>query len=62
MSESLWLAIALVLVLEGLLPLLAPRRWRQLFEEILKLHDGQVRFFGLLCVALGLLMLAWLGA
>lgn len=56
MSEVLWLALALMLVLEGLLPMLAPARWRQIFSEILKLHDGQIRFFGLACVGAGLLL------
>ncbi len=60
MEDSLWIALALVLVFEGLMPLLAPARWRQVFAEILKLHDGQIRFFGLVCVLLGLVALWWL--
>ncbi|HEX5388431.1 MAG TPA: DUF2065 domain-containing protein [Burkholderiaceae bacterium] len=60
MSEVFWLALALMLVLEGLLPMLAPTRWRQMFNEILKLHDGQIRFFGLCCVVAGLLLWWWL--
>lgn len=49
-----------MLVLEGLLPMVAPARWRQMFSEILKLHDGQIRFFGLACVGVGLLLFWWL--
>jgi uncharacterized protein YjeT (DUF2065 family) len=49
-----------VLVLEGLLPLLAPGRWRDTFSRLMTLRDGQLRFFGLVCVGLGLLMMAWL--
>ena len=60
MSDVLWLALALMLVLEGLLPLLAPARWRHMFSEILKLGDGQIRFFGLTCVAAGLILWWWL--
>ncbi len=60
MGDSLWIALALVLVFEGLMPLLAPARWRQVFTEVLKLHDGQIRFFGLVCVLLGLAALWWL--
>ncbi len=56
---TLWQALALVLVIEGLLPLAAPGRWRRTFEQILQLSDGQLRFFGLCSVALGLLGL-WL--
>jgi uncharacterized protein YjeT (DUF2065 family) len=58
-SSSLWQALALVLVIEGLLPLLVPARWRLTFEQLLRLSDGQLRFFGLLSVSLGLLAL-WL--
>lgn len=54
-------ALALVLVIEGLLPMLAPQRWRELFRQILQLQDGQIRFFGLFSVLLGLILLAWLG-
>ena len=57
-----WLlgAVALMLVIEGLLPLLSPSSWRQAFQRALGLKDGQLRFFGLLSVlaGLGLLILA----
>ena len=58
-SSSLWQALALVLVIEGLLPMLVPGRWRRTFEQLLRLNDGQLRFFGLLSVGLGLTAL-WL--
>lgn len=58
-GSSLWQALALVLVIEGLLPLLSPARWRRTFEQILQLSDGQLRFFGLCSVGGGLLAL-WL--
>jgi uncharacterized protein len=58
-SSTLWQALALVLVIEGLLPLLMPGRWRRTFEQLLQLSDGQLRFFGLLSVGLGLSAL-WL--
>ena len=54
--ETLGLALALMLVLEGLLPMMAPARWRQIFLEITRLQDGQIRFFGLACVIAGLLL------
>jgi len=58
-SDTLWAALALVLVFEGLFPLLAPRGWRQTFQMLLVLRNGQLRFFGLCSVLLGLLLL-WL--
>lgn len=53
-ADALWLALALVLVIEGLLPLIAPAAWRRAFTQLVALRDGQLRFFGLVAVALGL--------
>jgi uncharacterized protein len=58
-SDAIWAALALVLVLEGLLPFLSPRGWRNTFQKLLTLQDGQLRFFGLCSILLGLLLL-WL--
>ena len=57
-GSSLWLAFALVLVLEGLMPFLSPTGWRRMFEQVLKMNDGQIRFFGLCAVALGMIGIA----
>lgn len=53
-GNSLWLALAFMLLLEGLLPFLSPMGWRRMFEQILKMSDGQIRFFGLCSIVLGL--------
>jgi uncharacterized protein YjeT (DUF2065 family) len=60
MASSIWLALALLLVFEGLLPFASPTRWRKAFEQALKLSDGQIRFFGLCSVVLGLLAMVFL--
>jgi uncharacterized protein YjeT (DUF2065 family) len=51
-------AVALMLVLEGLLPFVSPASWRSVFERATQLSDGQIRFLGLSCMVLGLLLLA----
>jgi hypothetical protein len=58
--DSLLAAIALVLILEGLLPLISPTKWREMFSQLLQLQDGQIRFFGLGTVLLGVFLLVWL--
>ncbi|MEK9803288.1 MAG: DUF2065 domain-containing protein [Curvibacter sp.] len=58
-SDAFWLALALVLVIEGLFPFLSPGGWRRMFSQILQLSDGQIRFFGLLSIAAGLVWLWW---
>ena len=56
----LWQALALLLVMEGLLPFISPSAWRRMFEKILALSDGQIRFFGLGSIAVGLVCLVLL--
>jgi uncharacterized protein YjeT (DUF2065 family) len=58
-ADTLWSALALVLVFEGLLPFISPGGWRRTFQRLLALQDGQLRFFGLCSMLLGLLLL-WL--
>ena len=60
-ADTLWLALALVLVLEGLLPFASPAAWRRMFAQVLQLDDGQIRFFGLCAILMGLGLLVWLG-
>jgi uncharacterized protein YjeT (DUF2065 family) len=55
--ESFLAACALVLVLEGLLPFLAPRTWREAFRRLTEFSDGQLRFVGLISVAIGIIVL-----
>jgi uncharacterized protein YjeT (DUF2065 family) len=58
-TGNVLIALALVLLIEGLLPFLSPRGWRRMFVQLLQLQDGQIRFFGLCIMLLGLLIL-WL--
>ncbi len=58
MADLLLGAVALMLVLEGLLPFVSPASWRTMFERATKLSDGQIRFFGLVSLVIGLLLLA----
>ncbi|HSS69985.1 MAG TPA: DUF2065 domain-containing protein [Casimicrobiaceae bacterium] len=57
MPESFLAACALVLVLEGLLPLLAPRAWREAFRRLTEFSDGQLRFVGLISIVFGIIVL-----
>jgi uncharacterized protein len=57
MGETFLAALALVLILEGVLPLIAPRAWREAFTRMLELTDGQLRFVGLMSFGIGLLLL-----
>ncbi len=50
------MALGLMLILEGMMPMVSPLRWRSLFEQLLQLEDGQIRFFGMAMVVIGLLL------
>ena len=57
MRTVLLSALALMLAIEGLLPLIAPRAWRDMFRRIIELNDGQIRFIGLASMLGGLALL-----
>ncbi len=57
MRQSLLMALALLFVLEGILPFIVPTLWREIFRRMTALSDGQIRFFGLSSMLLGLVLL-----
>ena len=59
MKEVLIAGFALMLVLEGILPFVAPKFWREAFRKFTEMSDGQIRFAGLtsMIIGLGLLLL-----
>ncbi|MCX7240493.1 MAG: DUF2065 domain-containing protein [Burkholderiales bacterium] len=60
-SDTLWLALGLVLVIEGLFPFVSPEGWRKMFAQLLQLNDGQIRSFALASILGGLALIWWLG-
>jgi len=57
MTSTLLLAFALMLVLEGAMPFIAPAAWRETFSRLVQLSDGQIRFIGLTSMLVGLVLL-----
>ena len=57
MSNTLLTALGLMLVIEGILPLLLPQAWRESFRRMVEFRDGQLRFIGLLSIASGLVLI-----
>ena len=58
---TLVMAFALMLILEGILPFLAPAKWRDIFRRITEFSDGQIRFFALSSMLVGVLILLLFG-
>jgi hypothetical protein len=57
MIDNLLLAFALMLVLEGIVPFLAPTAWRETFRRLIQFSDGQIRFIGLTTMIAGLILM-----
>ena len=57
MASTFLLALALMLVIEGFMPFLAPRIWRETFRRVTELTDGQIRFIGLTSMVAGIIIL-----
>ncbi|SFQ08397.1 hypothetical protein SAMN05216419_105810 [Nitrosomonas cryotolerans] len=57
MWDTFLIAIALMLILEGMMPFLSPRTWRETFKRLTEIEDGQIRFIGLSSMLIGLALL-----
>jgi uncharacterized protein YjeT (DUF2065 family) len=57
MTDTLLIAFALMLVLEGVLPFIAPAVWRDTFSRLIQFTDGQIRFIGLASMLAGIIFL-----
>ncbi|HUH30067.1 MAG TPA: DUF2065 family protein [Rhodanobacter sp.] len=57
MPHELAAALCLLLVIEGLLLLVAPRQWQHMVREALQLPARTLRVFGAVAVAVGLVVL-----
>jgi len=57
MWQDLFVAFCLLLVIEGMLPFLAPQKWRQLLLSMLTLSERRVRMAGFLSMLLGVFLL-----
>lgn len=57
MNSWLFSSLGLMLILEGIMPLIFPEGWRQTFKKMITMKSGQIRFMGLISLAVGCLFL-----
>jgi uncharacterized protein YjeT (DUF2065 family) len=57
-KDSWTVALGLMLVLEGVMPFFFPAKWKDAFQRMIQLSDGQIRFIGLVALLCGLMLLA----
>ena len=53
MWDSLWIALGLVLVIEGLMPSLNPKAFKKNMSTIRELDEGNLRVMGLISMSIG---------
>ena len=56
-ATSFVIALGLVLIIEGIVPLIMPGLWKDTFRRITSMEDGQLRFIGLMAVVSGVMVL-----
>lgn len=57
LETTLIAAIALVLILEGLLPFIFPKFWKRMMTEAVRMNDRDLRVMGLVSILIGLAIL-----
>jgi uncharacterized protein YjeT (DUF2065 family) len=53
-NSSWTIALGLMLLFEGIIPFFFPKQWRETFDRITRMSDGQIRFLGLIALLCGL--------
>jgi uncharacterized protein YjeT (DUF2065 family) len=54
------LGLAMMLIVEGMIPFVSPGLWRETFRKLLTLKDGQLRFVGMTAMLSGIILLYWI--
>jgi uncharacterized protein YjeT (DUF2065 family) len=54
------LGLAMMLIVEGMIPFVSPELWRETFRKLLTMKDGQLRFVGMTAMLSGIILLYWL--
>ncbi|MFB1035331.1 MAG: DUF2065 domain-containing protein [Sinobacterium sp.] len=57
MWHELLIAICLVMVIEGIMPFLAPKTWQELLVSVSQLASKQIRLIGLASMLIGVALL-----
>ena len=57
MWDELWIAIALILVIEGIIPFLNPTGWRKTLRTVSEMDDETLRMIGLTSMIFGVILL-----
>ena len=59
MWNDLWVAMALMLILEGIVPFLSPDAMRRMLAAMLQMDDRSIRIAGFISMLVGVVLLYW---
>ena len=57
MGDELWLALAIVFIIEGIMPMLMPKQWQQMLTLISQQPTDKVRKYAGCLVVVGIVLL-----
>ena len=55
-------AVALMLIIEGIMPFMNPKTFRQMLETVSQMEERSVRTLGAVWIGLGIALLYWVRA
>ena len=58
--NDLWVALCLLLVIEGMMPFLYPEKWQSWLTQVVEAEPSALRWVGLAMMISGSLLLMWL--
>ena len=58
--HDLAVALALMFVIEGIIPFLSPRGMRDMLQQVIKMDDRSIRLAGLVSMLIGAILIGFL--
>ena len=58
--DDLWVALCLLLVIEGMMPVLYPEKWQAWLRQVVEAEPSVLRWVGFAMMISGSLLLMWL--
>ena len=58
--DDLWVALCLLLVIEGMMPFLHPEKWQNWLRQVVEAEPSMLRWVGFAMMISGSLLLVWL--
>ena len=58
--DDLWVALCLLLVIEGMMPFLYPEKWQNWLRQVVEVEPSVLRWVGFAMMISGSLLLVWL--